>query len=295
MSLEPPAQPALYLGTCAWSFEEWHGVFYPPHLPAGERLAYYARFFNSVEIDSTFYAAPSAQTARHWLATSPPDFRFACKMPREITHQRRLQASRELVRDFCSSMAPLREKLKAILVQLPPYFSPRKDGKYLEPFLEDLPRDFRYAVEFRDPAWFQPKVVKLLEDHQVCWVWNDMTPPEVQEQGAFEFFPRTTDFLYVRLLGDAGTKYLPNGERKHRYDRLMWPRDASLENWAVRLQQMAEESREHLIYANNHFEGFSPATCKRLAAKFGQSLQLPTAEELRPAPVRSSGQMELQL
>src|SRR4051812_6459470 len=139
-----------HIGTCAWSFDDWHGVFYPPHLPTAERLAYYAQTFNSVEVDSTFYAAPNPVTARHWCEITPRDFVFSCKLPRAITHDRKLRDSRELLLDFLHAIAPLQPKLGAVLLQMPPYFKVRSgDEAGLREFLSLLPRAIRFTVAFR--------------------------------------------------------------------------------------------------------------------------------------------------
>src|SRR4051812_20944428 len=92
-NLDAPAN--IKIGTCAWSYEDWRGVFYPEHLPAGERLEFYARHFPAVEVDSTFYHAPTPHVAAHWAEVTPPDFAFSCKLPREITHERKLRDSAE--------------------------------------------------------------------------------------------------------------------------------------------------------------------------------------------------------
>ncbi len=210
-------------------------MFYPTSLPANQRLAFYARHLNSVEIDSTFYAVPGAQTIAHWLDATPHDFVFTAKMPREITHDRKLRQCEELVQEFLEGMAPLRSRLACVLIQLPPYFTVKNDEFALRSFVSRLPSDFRFAVEFRDPSWHLPRIAHLLESKAVCWTWNDLTAPEHSLEGAFEFMPQTTDFLYVRLMGDAKTKFGRDGARIHRYQRLLWPRGASLDSWVARI------------------------------------------------------------
>jgi uncharacterized protein YecE (DUF72 family) len=288
--LDPLAK--IKIGTCAWSFEDWRGVFYPEHLPPGDRLAFYAQHFHSVEVDSTFYAAPAPKVALHWYEVTPPDFVFACKLPREITHDRRLRDCAEPLDAFLRSVHPLGEKLGCILVQMPPSFRPRQDEKALRAFVRDLPSHVRFAFEFRHHDWHQPRIVHLLEEHRVCWVWTDVTPLDHQQEGAFEFLPQTADFVYLRLLGDLERKYASDGRALHAYRELLWPRDASLENWATRLRSRITEVSNLFIYANNHFEGFAPKSCHRLAAL----LDLPTRALPEPGgaePDATSGQMSL--
>lgn len=286
-SLDPLAK--IKIGTCAWSYDDWRGGFYPAHLPPGDRLAHYARHFSSVEVDSTFYHAPAPKVVQHWFDVTPPEFVFACKVPGEITHERRLRDCGELLEAFLLSIRPLGEKLGCVLVQLPPSFKPRQDEAALRAFLRELPPSVRFAVEFRHHDWHQPRIVHLLEERRVCWVWTDVTALDHQQEGAFEFLPQTTDFAYVRLLGHLEKKYAGDGGALHAYRELMWSRDASLENWALRLRQRAGELSPLLVYINNHFEGFAPVSCQRLSAL----LDLPVPPFELAAGEDSGGQMDL--
>ncbi len=284
-------QPDIRIGTCSWSFDDWRGVFYPEHLPSIQRLGFYSKYLSTVEIDSTFYAPPSPQNAGHWLDVTPDDFVFSCKVPREITHQHKLRQCEELLANFLGSIAPLRRKLACVLIQLPGYFVLREDEHALREFIQQLPHDFRFGVEFRDPSWNLPRITHLLEEHRVCWVWNDTTSLEHQGEGAFDFHPITTDFLYLRLMGDQRTKFRADGEGVFRYRELLWPRDSALESWAIRVKQHADRAAPVLAYINNHYEGFAPLTCRRFARQFGHELVIPHHGE--PAPEAKGGQLDL--
>ncbi len=274
----------LHLGTCAWAHDDWRGVFYPEHLPSAERLAFYARWFGAVEVDSTFYHAPAPSVAAHWAAVTPPGFRFSCKVPREITHDRRLRECEDLLAEFVRGIEPLGEKLACLLVQTPRWLEPKHDEHALRDFIRNLPRDFRWAVEFRDAAWHVPRIAHLLEQHGVAWVWNDFSTLADADAAAFGFFPCTADFAVVRLMGDPATKYGGDGARGHDYREPQWPRAQSLENWAVKIRQEHAALRETLIFANNHFEGFAPQTACALARRLGVELELPSAAEVHPDP-----------
>ena len=134
-------------------------------------------------------------------------------------------------------MEPLRPKLGCIVIQLSPTFAPKNDEKALKTFLAGLPPSFRFAVEFRHADWHLPRIVHCLEDHGICWAWTDTSPLDEQNRGAFEPLPQTAKFLYIRLMGDLGSKYGPDGNKVHRYGSLMWPRDSSLENWSIKIQK----------------------------------------------------------
>jgi uncharacterized protein YecE (DUF72 family) len=265
----------IHIGSCAWAFDDWRGVFYPPDLPQNRWLHWYARTFNAVEIDSTFYATPSANTVARWLGEVPPHFRFACKAPKAITHERRLRDCEGLMVDFLAAMQPLHGHIGAVLIQLPPGFAPARDGTALREFVLGLPHGWRFAIEFRHPDWHQPRFVKLLEERGICWVWNDLSPLPEQERAPFGFLPETADFLYVRLMGDARTKFDGTGERQHRYVRRLWSREKALESWAVRLHKQAEHIKTIYIFVNNHYEGFAPITCRTIAGRLGIEIVLP--------------------
>jgi uncharacterized protein YecE (DUF72 family) len=283
-------QQKVRLGACAWSFEEWRGAFYPHELPADRWLEFYARYFSAVEIDSTFYSVPSEQAVQRWAESTPASFRFACKLPREITHACRLRDCTAEFNKFVRAVEPLGQKLHVILIQLPPSFAPKEGRALLRPFLEQLPRDFRFAIEFRHPGWHRPQIIRLLEKHRVCWVWADTSPLNERNLAPFELWPNTTDFLYVRLLGDYKTKYGADGGRVHTYGKLLWQREAAVESWALKIERQLAETRSVWTFVNNHYEGFALETCQRLAAKLGYDLPLPTAAETLSA---DPGQMEL--
>lgn len=281
-------QQTVRLGTCAWSFEEWCGSFYPADLPSDRWLEFYARYFPAVEIDSTFYSAPAESTIQRWVESTPASFRFSCKLPRAITHACRLRDCSADFHTFLRAMEPLAPKLQVIVIQLPPSFAPKKGKPVLRNFLEQLPRDYRFAIEFRHPGWHRPQVIRLLEKHRVCWVWADLSPLNERNLAPFELWPRTTDFLYVRLMGDYSTKYDRDGQQVHRYGKLLWKREAALESWAIKIDR--QESRNVWTFVNNHYEGFAPETCQRLAERLGYDLPLPSLPETAAA---APGQLDL--
>ncbi len=287
-------QKKIRIGACAWSFEDWRGTFYPSDLPDSQWLEFYANHFPVVEIDSTFYAAPAENTIRRWVEMTPATFRFTCKLPREITHACRLRDCRAELNSFLRAITPLAPKLRVILIQLPPSFAP-KDGKpALRAFLAQLPRDFRFAIEFRHAGWHRPQIVGLLEKYRVCWVWADTTPLNERNLAPFEFLPRTADFLYLRLLGDYTTKYDVDGGHVHRYEKLLWKREAALESWSLKIERHLSELRNVWAFVSNHFEGFAPETCQRLAHRLGFDLPLPSETE-KTLSDQDRSQLDLQL
>jgi uncharacterized protein YecE (DUF72 family) len=287
-------QQKIRIGSCAWSFEDWHGAFYPLDLPESHWLEFYANYLPAVEVDSTFHAAPAENSVRRWVEMTPASFRFTCKLPRQITHSCRLRDCTAELNSFFRAIEPLGPKLQIILIQLPPSFAPRNGKPALRKFLEQLSQDFRFAIEFRHAGWHRPQFIRLLEKYRICWVWADTTSLNERNLAPFEFLPRTTDFLYLRLLGDYATKYDVDGGPVHRYKKLLWKREAALESWSLKIERHLPEVRNAWAFVSNHFEGFAPETCQRLAQRLGFMLPLPSETEQAFSTQRQS-QLDLQL
>jgi uncharacterized protein YecE (DUF72 family) len=285
-------QQKIRIGTCAWSFKDWRSAFYPSDLPESHWLEFYARYFPAVEIDSTFYGAPAADVARRWVELTPAHFRFSCKLPRAITHACRLRDCANELNQFLRAIEPLETKLQVILIQLPPAFSPGDGKTALRAFLRQLPKAFRFAIEFRHGGWHRPQIIGLLEKYHIGWVWADTSPLNERNLAPFEFLPRPADFLYLRLLGDYATKYHTDGSHLHSYGKLLWKREAALESWALRIERHLSEVRSVFAFVSNHFEGFAPETCQRLARRLGFELPLPSEGEEAVAQ-RDRAQLDL--
>jgi len=169
----------LHVGCAMWAHAAWQGRELPHPLPPRDRLRAYARWCNAVEGNTTFYATPSAETVRSWAEQTDPDFRFLLKLPRPITHERRLADAAEPLRAFLAAIEPLGPRTHALWVQLPPSFTP--DGlDALAGFLRRLPGGSRYAVEvrhrafFEDPRWEQ-RLEQTLGEVGAEWVTFDTT------------------------------------------------------------------------------------------------------------------------
>lgn len=185
----------ILLGCSGWSYKEWVGPFYKTEKES--KLKAYSQVFSTAEINSTFYAYPSKGTVMGWLKFTKPEFVYAAKLPRLITHKKRLDLRLGVEGDverFCQLINPLRldGKLGCVLVQLPP--SIEFDLELLEKFLEVLPTNFRFAVEFRDVSWLREQTRRLLEKHRVAYTIVDepLLPPDIHV---------TTDIAYIRWHG----------------------------------------------------------------------------------------------
>ena len=149
------SRPRVQVGCQGWNYEDWvtppaaaRPVFYPAGTRAEHMLDAYARAFDTVEVDSTFYAAPTDATFDNWRKRTPDNFAFALKLPREITHEHALRgaASLRALDTFCERARRLDAKLAAVLVQLPPQFeATAENARALADFLPRLPADIRFA------------------------------------------------------------------------------------------------------------------------------------------------------
>lgn len=208
----------LHVGCAMWTHKSWQGRFIPHPLPAHERLRSYASWCDAVEGNTTFYATPTRATVTSWAEQLPPDFRFVGKLPKIVTHERRLTDVTEPVRAFLDAIEPLGPRTHALWIQLPGSFGPA-DVPVLARFLRRLPDAYRYAVEVRHPAFFDdPRSCALLEEVLTAadaeWVPFDTTaffaspPTSDAERDAWTRKPRTplradalTDRPIVRYLG----------------------------------------------------------------------------------------------
>ncbi len=153
----------LHVGCAMWTYAPWQGRLLPASLPPRERLSAYATWCNAVEGNTTFYATPTVDTVGSWADQTDPDFRFILKLPRPITHERRLADVDGPVRAFLSAIEPLGPRAHALWVQLPPSFGPADLGA-LAGFLRRLPREHRYCVEVRHREFFEdPRAEQQLE------------------------------------------------------------------------------------------------------------------------------------
>jgi uncharacterized protein YecE (DUF72 family) len=180
----------LLAGTSGFSYKEWVGEFYPDKLPPKAMLAHYATRLPIVEINNTFYRMPNAAAAQAWRAQVPESFRFAVKVPRRISHIKRLRDCAAELRILTTALAELAPCLGSLLVQLPPHA--RCDEAALAAFLKELPGDTRVAFEFRNETWLVPAVFKLLESCNAALVQSE-------SDETFEPLPWTADWAYLRL------------------------------------------------------------------------------------------------
>lgn len=237
----------LLLGTQGFSFDDWVGPFYPQGTAKRRYLEEYANQFRSVEIDSSFYGTPRATTVQGWYDRTPPDFIFAAKFPRLITHDMKLAGAEREALAFVTTMQALKEKLGVLILQFAYDFKPDQFAQ-LERFLDVLPGDVRYAVELRNRQWLKPDLGEMLSTHNVALVLQDL-----------HYMPRldwiTTDFTLIRWLGRRKDISRFDEIQIDRTDKLVW--------WAERVQDFLGSGIDVFGYFNNHFAGHSPASARQ--------------------------------
>jgi uncharacterized protein YecE (DUF72 family) len=242
----------VHVGCSGWNYSSWRPLLYPRGLSSRDWLARYAEWFDTVEVNATFYRLIKRETAERWVRQTPAGFVFAVKASRYLTHVKRLSDIEQGLARFYEPLEPLAQagQLGPVLWQLPESF--RRDDARLRETLELLPWG-RHAFEFRHPSWFVPEVYALLRRHRAALVIGD------HPERSFQTYEDTTSWRYVRLhYGSRG--------RRGNYSA------SELDTWARRLR--AWRSKDELfVYLNNDWEAFAPRNARRL----GRSLSSTSA------------------
>jgi uncharacterized protein YecE (DUF72 family) len=258
---------SVLVGCQGWNYDDWvtgvgGRVFYPRGTRAAAMLEVYSRAFETVEVDSTFYAIPPLQTFENWRRRTPPGFTFSLKLPQEITHERGLgSGSPELLAEFADRARALGEKLACVLIQLPPQFELTVEtGRSLRAFLLRLPRDLRFSVEFRSSSWLKQSVLDFLSEHGVspALVEGQWIAPEDNWQLAEQL---SADFVYVRWMGARNLT---------RFNAVQRPQDENLRAWAKTISLLTERASRVYGYFSNFYEGHAPASANKLKRLLGQ-------------------------
>jgi len=250
-----------------FGYKEWSGVFYPDTMQPGDYLAFYSKYFDTVELDTTFHAIPAPRIVHRWREAVPEDFRFCPKMPRQVTHAEHPEQQAGVLREFIGVMRALGDKLAIVLLQFPPSFAASHFDR-LQKLFDLLPQDLRFAVEFRDASWQNDRTEAFLREHGVAWVSADYmeraAPPRA-----------TANFLYARWVGVHRSFPNMNAEMIDVQDRL--------EHWAKALSTTAGETGEIWGFFNNDYAGYSVGSCNRMKRIVGM--------EPRTSPAENQGEL----
>jgi uncharacterized protein YecE (DUF72 family) len=255
--------PALRIGCSGWNYRHWRGAFYPADVPARQWFGFYARVFDTVEINNTFYRLPESSTFDAWRDHAPDDFLYAVKASRFLTHLKRLREPEEPVLRLFERACRLQHHLGPVLYQLPASF--HCDLVRLDDFLAVLPRTLgelggtparhriRHVVEFRHPSWYVDETQSVLRAHGAVMCLHD-------RRGSAVFEPLDTPFSYVRFHG-------PGGRYSGRYDT------GRMQYWAEVLAAQWRAGRDVFAYFNNDAGGMAVVNAQELRALTVAQLQ----------------------
>jgi len=255
--------PTIRFGPAGWSYDDWHGIVYPAHKPHGFHEAeYLAHYFDTIEINTTFYHPPRPEVARSWVrrVQHNPNFKFTAKLWQQFTHERATSHRDE--KTFKEGIDPLREAglLGALLVQFPWSYKNTKEnreyfGGLVMQFLE-----YPLALEVRHESWNRPEVYQMLRELGVgfCNIDQPAIGRSLQPSGR-----STAPVGYVRLHGrNYEHWFTPNERPEERYD--YYYSLAELEPWAERIKNIAAGGEEIYVITNNHFRGKAVANALQL-------------------------------
>ncbi|WP_026370180.1 DUF72 domain-containing protein [Kallotenue papyrolyticum] len=255
----------LRIGTSGYSYADWKGCFYPPDIKPGEMLAFYAREFDTVEINYTYYRPPSARTLAAMAANVPPGFLFTIKATREMTHEREDNAA--AFRDFVAALAPLIAdgKFGCVLAQFPSSFRQGEaERRYLATFRERL-GDLPLVYEFRHRSWLDEAVLAFLRalDVGFCCVdeprFASLMPPVAVA---------TNRIGYVRFHGRNAAKWW---QHEHAWERYAYRySEDELREWVPRVQTLRQQCDVVYLFANNHYQAGAIDTARKLRALLGE-------------------------
>jgi uncharacterized protein YecE (DUF72 family) len=233
--MEPVRKGKVHIGTSGWHYKHLIGKFYPDDLATKDQLNYYLIFFDTVEINNSFYRLPSADTFSQWKEGTPDKFLFSVKASRYITHMKKLNEAGDALDLLLNNATGLDRKLGTVLFQLPPRWN--LNVQRFQKFLKLLPASERFVFEFRDHSWYTRQVYQMLRDHNCAFCIYDLaghtSPVEV-----------TADFVYVRLHG-PGDKYQGSYEEN------------ALQQWANKLINWVIEGKDVYVYFDNDQDAFA--------------------------------------
>jgi uncharacterized protein YecE (DUF72 family) len=286
-------EPNIYIGTSGWSYPKgegtWKGYFYP----AGKinELEYYSQFFNTVEINSSFYRPPDPGYVYYWAKRVPPGFMFAVKLWQKFTHPGMYQAatgeaaviSPQDVDIFNRSLEPLvkTRKLGALLAQFPPSFKNDGYGQQIIGALAKTFGQYTLAVELRHRSWSDDAgTEKLLRELNITWVQID--EPKFSSSVAPEV-PLTADMAYFRFHGRNAAEWW-TGDSETRYRYLYSPEEIA--EMAERVKNAATKSKLLFAFFNNHWKAYAPRNANDMKKALQMSFQdipvnMETLEEVK--------------
>jgi len=283
----------IRIGTSGWNYPSgkgtWNGVFYPPsrgRAKGFDELAFYARHFNTVEVNSTFYGQPRAEVTKAWAERTPPGFEFSVKLYRKFTHPKMVALEPATVYDleeFKRGIDPLASagKLGALLVQFPPSF------KFDQPSLDYLQwlltafAGYEAAVELRHKSWSDSfgQTFQLLKEHGAAFVQID--EPKFKLSIAQNQLPNIPTFYYMRLHGRNAAQWWAHEKSEDRYNYLY--SEQEIGEFVETIEAARAIVKKAYVYTNNHFSAKSVANAAMIKKQLGEPVDADYPEAFRTA------------
>jgi uncharacterized protein YecE (DUF72 family) len=276
----------IRLGTSSFTAAGWEGSFYPRGMQSADRLSFYAEHFDTLEIDSTFYACPSIRTVEGWASKTPENFIFSVKVPQIITHEKVLVGCDTELKQFVETMGILGEKLGPMVLQFPFFdqeaFESQSDFlDRLIPFLKKIPQGRKFAVEIRNKEWLDAQFAGVLRDFRVALVLQDQSRMPLPSELSQKFDPITTDWTYVRWLGDRkGIERITTT-----WNKIVIDHTNEIRSWVDVCYETVRRGVKVFGYANNHYGGHAPATIRQFR-ELWRGKGLPEIGKPLPEPLK---------
>jgi uncharacterized protein YecE (DUF72 family) len=241
----------IRIGTSGYHYKHWVGPFYPVKTPPSRMLDYYVQHLDTVELNNSFYRLPTPQAFDCWREATPPNFVFAVKASRFLTHNKKLKDPQNALDNLLPRAVRLKNKLGPVLFQLPPKW--RVNLERLHNLLAVLPRDLRYTFEFREPSWITEEVNETLRRFNAAFCIYELA-------GYQSPLSVTADFAYVRLHGPEPGKYQGSYS------------PSRLRNWARQIEKWAQALKAVYLYFDNDQAGYAAQNALALKRMvFGRS------------------------
>jgi uncharacterized protein YecE (DUF72 family) len=249
----------IHIGTSGYSYDDWVGPYYPTDVPKAGWLSYYAREFNTCEINFTYYRLPEARILAAMAKKTPDEFLFTVKASQELTHTR--EGKGELFDKFVRALRPLLDahKFGCILAQFPYSFHPTAENRaYVQAFPE-LMGGLPVVIEFRNAGWLTAETFALLRENNLGFCCVDeprlkgLIPPLAEA---------TSQVAYVRFHGRNAQKWWRHDEAWERYDYSYSPQE--LQEWVPKIKELDAQSEHTFLFANNHWQGQAVDTARQL-------------------------------
>ncbi|MCF2139216.1 MAG: DUF72 domain-containing protein [Candidatus Lokiarchaeota archaeon] len=248
----------FHVGCAGWSYSDWKGNFYPKKLDSANFLNYYAKYFDTVEINTSFYYIPTKELVNRWNQDTPSNFQFTVKMNQKFTHSFNYNTIDRDISLFFNAFFPIRQKISIFLLQFPPSFQNNPPHRKKLMYLQKNFPHFEFAVEFRHISWFNSEIYEIF-DNLPNWIIASSL-----REGIDMIYPPNQTKYYIRLIGDRQIT---------KFNRIQRKKTEVFNNLILKVKEMASlpSITDIFVIFNNHFRGFSPADVNYFKAQMNLS------------------------